>query len=116
MFVQDEFEHEQYLVVEDEGKTILLSGCAHNGILNILETFQVLYQKEPDIVISGFHMKKKTYTKEDKEIFKETAKELKKTKSIYYTGHCTGEYAYQIMKEIMGDQLHYVHSGEEIYI
>ena len=116
IFVQDEFEHEQYLVIENEGKIILLSGCAHNGILNILEKFKELYKKEPDIVISGFHMKKKIYTKKDETIFIETAKQLQKTKAKYYTGHCTGEYAYEIMKKIMGEQLQYVHSGEEIFV
>lgn len=114
-FVQDEFVHEQYLVVEEDHKKVLLSGCAHNGILNILETYRSLYGADPDAVISGFHMKKKSdYTGEDLRVIKEIAEALKKTKTKYYTGHCTGELPYQIMKEYMGGQLTYVHSGDEI--
>lgn len=30
------------------------------------------------------------------------------------TSHCTGLPAFDIMKNIMGDKLEYVHSGEEI--
>ena len=35
-FVEDDFSHEQYLVIQkEEGDYVLISGCAHNGILNI---------------------------------------------------------------------------------
>lgn len=116
-FFQDEFSHEQYLVVEENHQKVLLSGCAHNGILNILEKYREIYGAEPNTVISGFHMRKKSdYTEDDLKVIKETAGELKKTRAKYYTGHCTGELPYQIMKERMGDQLIYVHSGDEITI
>ena len=36
-FVQDDFSHEQYVVIEEEDQKVLISGCAHNGILNILD-------------------------------------------------------------------------------
>ncbi|MCI8615405.1 MBL fold metallo-hydrolase [Parablautia intestinalis] len=114
-FYQDDFRHEQYLVITQNGKRILMSGCAHNGILNILERYREIYGKDPDAVISGFHMRKKSgYTKEDIEMIKETAGQLKKSSSIFYTGHCTGEHPYQLMKEIMGEKLVYVHSGDEV--
>ena len=113
--IQDEFEHEQYLVIKAEGKEILMSGCAHNGILNILDRYIEHEGHEPDAVISGFHMMKATeYTVEEIETIKQTAYELKNYKTKYYTGHCTGEPAFQIMKEILGDQIEYVRSGEEI--
>lgn len=113
--VQDEFEHEQCLVVEAEGKHILLSGCAHNGILNILDRFKMLYQSEPDAVISGFHMMQQTaYTDEEIQNIRETAEELNGMSTRFFTGHCTGVPAYEIMKEIMGEQLQYVHCGDEI--
>jgi len=36
--VQDTFVHEQNLIIEEDGKTLLVTGCAHNGIVNILNT------------------------------------------------------------------------------
>ena len=114
---QDNFFHEQYLVLKEDEKMVLISGCAHNGILNILNIFNEKYHRNPDVVISGFHMKKKNgYTKEDYELIKETAKKLKNTGVICYTGHCTGEEPYQIMKEIMGEQLHYLHCGDVVEV
>ena len=116
-FVQDEFDHEQYLVITEGSKKVLISGCAHNGILNILDHYYSLYNSYPDAVISGFHMKKKTeYLAEDITTIKETAKKLSKLTTKFYTGHCTGEVPFEIMKEIMGEHLVYVHSGDSFTI
>lgn len=116
-YIQDDFSHEQYIVLKENGKEILVSGCAHNGILNILEAFREKYKRNPDVVISGFHMRKKTgYKNEDIFLIEETAKRLKETEIICYTGHCTGEEPYQIMKEIMGEQLRYIRCGDVIEV
>ena len=58
-YIQDSFVHEQYIVINENEKSVLISGCAHNGILNILEEYQTKYGNNPDIIISGFHMRKK---------------------------------------------------------
>lgn len=116
-FVQDEFAHEQYLVISEGNQKVLISGCAHNGILNILRKYRELYGEDPQAVFSGFHMRKKEgYTEEDIRTIKDIALELTKWNTRFYTGHCTGEEPYRIMKEIMGGQLTYVHSGDEIVI
>lgn len=114
-FVQDRFEHEQCLVIEQNGKYYLLSGCAHNGILNILDRYGELFHCLPDVVISGFHMRKTSgYTKKDIEDIEKTAQALKKTPTLYYTGHCTGNEPYRIMKRIMGEQIQALHSGDNL--
>ena len=113
----DDFVHEQFLVIR-QGKTrILMSGCAHSGILSIMDAFCDKYGKEPDLVISGFHlMKKAEYTGDEIREIEEIAEELKKYSTWFITCHCTGLPAFDRMKAIMGDQLTYVHSGEEIDI
>ena len=116
-FVQDEFLHEQYLVISEGDYKILVSGCAHKGIVNIIEKYKTIFGEEPQVVISGFHMRKKEgYTKDDIELIEQTARELCKYHTKFYTGHCTGEEPYLIMKDIMGEQLAYLHSGDEIII
>lgn len=116
-YVQDAFGHEQYIVVKEHGKSVLISGCAHNGILNILEEYQRRFCSNPDVIISGFHMRKKTgYSERDFEVIRETAKILRNTEILCYTGHCTGEEPYRIMKEIMGEQLQYIHCGDVIEV
>ena len=113
--VEDDFRHEQCLVVTDSGRHILFSGCAHHGILNILERYRELYGRDPDAVISGFHMMKHgAYTEEETQQIIDTALALRKCRTVFYTGHCTGIPAYEAMHRIMGSQLRYVHSGDAI--
>ena len=113
-FVSDDFGHEHYLVIKENGRSVLISGCAHNGILSILDAYKEKYGKHPDIVISGFHlMVKREYREDELEEVRAIAEELKNYHSKFFTCHCTGLFAFEEMKKIMGDRLEYVHSGEE---
>jgi len=115
--VQDDFGHEQCLLVRENGKIVLFSGCAHNGVLNVLDRCMEVCGQTPDVVISGFHMKKNAeYTAEEENTIRQTAQELLKWPCRFYTGHCTGLAAFAILKEIMGERLQYVRCGEEVRI
>ena len=115
-YVQDDFSHEQSLLIRENGKSVLLSGCAHSGVLNILERCLSLCGAAPDVMISGFHMMKKSgeYTPEELDVIRGTARALLSWPSVFYTCHCTGLPAYQIMKEIMGDRLRYFACGDTL--
>ena len=114
---RDDFVHEQYLVISEGDKKILISGCAHNGILSILDAFKEKYGAEPDMVISGFHLMKKTgYTDDELRQIISIGTELMRYSTKFVTCHCTGETAYEIMKNVLGDQLQYVHSGENVEV
>lgn len=116
-YVQDAFHHEQYLVVSEGNQKVLFSGCCHHGIRNVLAYYEKLTGGYPDVVISGFHlMQRKGYSDEDIREITDTALALKEYPSVYYTGHCTGELPYEIMKEILGDKLHYLHCGDELVL
>ena len=114
-FAPDDFRHEHFLVIKDKGLTVLMSGCAHNGILSILDAYKEKYGTFPDIVVSGFHlMVKRDYREDELKEVREIARELRKLKLKFFTCHCTGVPAFEEMKKIMGDKLDYIHSGEEI--
>ena len=105
-FMPDDFRHEQYLLITEGEKQILISGCSHKGIVNIAAYFQ------PDVLIGGFHLSKQ----EDHQALEKTAKDLLRGKTVYYTGHCTGQMQYQFMKTVMGDRLQRISAGNEIVI
>lgn len=112
---KDSFDHEQCLVIREGEEHILISGCAHNGILNILDKYRELYHEFPKRVISGFHMMKKSpYIKEETDIILANARELADCDTIFYTGHCTGDEAFELMKPIMGNKLVRLRSGERV--
>ena len=114
--IQDSFLHEQCLVVQGK-KSLLVSGCAHNGILNILDRYREIYGEAPGVVFSGFHMMKKTdYTEQEKDIICRTAEMLAEEDILFYTGHCTGSKAFNLMKPIMKDKLVQIHCGMEIWV
>ncbi|MCR5400664.1 MAG: MBL fold metallo-hydrolase [Treponema sp.] len=117
LYVQDEFRHEQNLLLTAGGKKILFCGCAHNGILNVMETLERKFGSAmlPDLVIGGFHLMKRTdFSQADTAEVTEIANRLKNYKAHFATCHCTGLPVYTQMKEIMGDQLSYVRSGDEV--
>ena len=114
-FLQDSFDHEQALVIRQAGTYYLFSGCAHNGILNVLDKFRGKFGTDPQVVISGFHfMKGEPYTPQETADILETAKELAKMDTRFYTGHCTSHRAFALMKPIMGEKLVELHTGMEI--
>ena len=95
----------------------LFTTKAREEILNILEEYHQIFSKEPDVVISGFHMMKKSgYKQEDIELIEKTAWKLKEYRTKFYTCHCTGEEPYERMKRILREQIDYVKSGEEVEI
>lgn len=113
----DPFLHEQFLVIQEERIRILISGCAHSGILNIMDTFEKKYGGTPDAVISGFHLMKRTeHTQEEMDEIRNIAEALKQYDTVFYTCHCTGMPAYEEMKKVMRDRLKYVHTGDEVII
>ncbi|MFI3236670.1 MAG: MBL fold metallo-hydrolase [Lachnospiraceae bacterium] len=103
---EDDFLHEQYLLIQEEGKEILISGCSHKGILNITEWFK------PDVLVGGFHFKKLDPQGEGKETLDEAAEALRAYKTTYYTCHCTGVEQYEYMKQQMQEQVHYIKAGD----
>ena len=114
--IDDTFAHEQNLVIEEEGKTLLITGCAHNGIINILEHFQTLKGQMPNYVIGGFHLSSRSGGNEHSEAIDRIGKYLMGTKAKLYTCHCTGIQPYKRLKAAMGDKIDYLSAGSEIII
>lgn len=159
-YLQDDFSHEQNLLLTTCGKKILFCGCAHNGILNVLDALERKLGSGalPDLVLGGFHLMNRAGTSgaanaelgdaapdraasksaapdraaekpttkapaaaapaaaELTAEIREIAERLKSYKAHFATCHCTGLAAFNQMKEIMGDQLSYVYSGDEVEV
>lgn len=106
----DDFRHEQYLLIEEAGKRVLISGCSHKGIRNIVEWFM------PDVLIGGFHFMKLDPDGDGAAVLQEAAEALLQYPTVYYTGHCTGAAQYVFLKKIMGDRLHSISTGTYLEI
>lgn len=114
---EDSFAHEQNLVIEEEGKTLLVTGCAHNGIANILEQFRNLKGRMPDYVIGGFHLSSPSSDEHESfERLDKLSQYLMDTKAKYYTCHCTGLNPYKRLRAGMGESINYLSAGSTITI
>ncbi len=110
-FVPEDFRHEQYLLIEENGRRILVSGCSHRGICNIMAWFR------PDVLIGGFHFMKLDPAEETaRATLDAAAEELLSYPTMYYTGHCTGEAQFAYLKAKMGDRLENLYTGRIIEI
>lgn len=116
--VLDKFEHEQYLIVTNENKQVMITGCSHNGIVNIIEKYAEIHNGSVDklaCVIGGFHLFNPiTRNYESDELISEIAEYLGRLNVKFYTCHCTGKKAYKILKDSMGEQLDYFSAGTRI--
>ncbi len=104
-FIPDSFRHEQYLLIEECGKKVLISGCSHKGILDITDWF------EPDVLIGGFHFSKLPLD----DTLISFAKILDSHRTHFYTCHCTGTEQFDFMKSYM-KRLSYLSCGDSILI
>lgn len=109
-FIQDTFDHEQYLIIEENGRRIAISGCSHKGVLDIADWLK------PDVLVGGFHFVKLDPEGEDRAFMEDAARKLLARDCVYYTGHCTGEAAFAFLKARMGDRLQAIPAGTEIIL
>ncbi len=114
--VPDTFGHEQNLLISENGTTVLIAGCAHSGIVNIINTASELLGRTPDIVAGGMHLVKSGLPADEEDRFiSSLAHELLGFEGTrYITMHCTGEEQYLKLREIMGDRICYLRCGESI--
>jgi 7,8-dihydropterin-6-yl-methyl-4-(beta-D-ribofuranosyl)aminobenzene 5'-phosphate synthase len=115
--VEDDFSHEQNLIIIEDGNTVLLAGCAHNGIVNIIDHLNTVKNCSPSHVIGGFHLYSRPRGKyEDTILINQIGEYLSNTGSKYYTCHCTGIEPYKILKDTMKEQITYLATGSQVII
>jgi len=114
--VPDDFTHEQHLIIHEDGKTVLIAGCAHQGIINIIQKASSMGNNITHVV-SGFHLHNRTEgMQDDLEEIDGVAKILDKMPIQYYTCHCTGIGPYLRLKETLQARIEYCSTGSVVLI
>lgn len=116
-YIQDLFMHEQNLLIKEENKMVLVAGCAHNGMVNILNKARSFAPGGIHYAIGGMHLVHAYPEREERKIFaKKVADHLRMQPCSFYTCHCTGTEAYQDLREEMGTQIGYLSAGSILEI
>lgn len=117
----DPFEHELLLVIENNGRLVVFSGCSHRGILNVMDTVTACFPGTPiEAVFGGFHLigmpilntggcTPQEITHLGKALLEYPVKQ-------YFTGHCTSQKGFRLLKPVMGERLEYFAAGCRINI
>lgn len=114
-FRPDGFAHEQHLLIEEHGKTVLLAGCGHLGIVNTLRAAEARLGRKPEAVFGGFHLfELDPASPESARLIAVTAEALQEGETVYYTGHCTGEWAFARLRETLGSRLRPMNGGTAV--
>ena len=109
----DSFDHEQSLVFDTPKGLFIMNSCSHGGADNIVKEIEATFpSKQIYAILGGFHLFR---TPDDRvKAFAERLRDLNVQK--IYTGHCTGQRAYEILHEVLGDKVQQMHTGMEIEI
>lgn len=113
-FIRDDFNHEQHLMIRENGKTAVFSGCSHQGVVNIKQRADALADKV-DYMVAGMHLFNPAGRKyEKRELIESVARGLSKGDTRFYTCHCTGKKAFDVMRRCLNERLKYLSAGESI--
>jgi 7,8-dihydropterin-6-yl-methyl-4-(beta-D-ribofuranosyl)aminobenzene 5'-phosphate synthase len=110
---KDSFAHEQNLVIHTD-PVVLITGCGHTGIVNIMEKATPLH---PAVCIGGFHLFNPALRKTAPDaLISEIADVLKGySETVFYTCHCTGEKAFRLLSQKAGN-VRYLACGDVLTI
>lgn len=107
----DTFNHEQSLVFETPKGLFIMNSCSHGGADNIVREIEAAFPgKKIYAMLGGFHL----YRTADSQVqkFAERLRALDVQK--IYTGHCTGDRAFEILKGVLGHRAEQMYTGMEI--
>ena len=91
---------EQSLVIESESGLAVITGCAHPGIVQIVERAKTLRENNVSIVLGGFHMMRMNEQEIDKIVKQLQGLEVERIGP----SHCTGEAAIRAFKQAWGSR------------
>jgi len=104
---------EQAIALRTKNGLTIITGCAHPGILKMVEKAKTKIPDEPIyLVLGGFHLKDS-----DKRAVEIVAENFRKM-SIIKAGptHCSGDMAEEIFKRFYGDNFIPIKTGQEIEV
>ena len=106
---KDQFLHEQSLVIKTSQGLVIFSSCSHIGIVEICNIIQKHFKGEHIFAfVGGLHL----FRKNDEQIKKLCKQIANLPVEYFYAGHCTGENAFNLLKEELGERLFKLFPGE----
>lgn len=108
--IKDPFRDEQYLIIDDGG-LVIITGCSHSGIINIIEHARGLFpEKQVRAVVGGFHLFRCEPEQMDQVVQYFESSDIEQI----VTGHCTGLNGLFALKNALGNKVIPIKVGLQI--
>ena len=89
---------------------VIFNSCSHAGVLNIIQEVSRQLERPVRMMIGGFHL----YQQSEDEV-RQLAGQLRQIGlQAIYTGHCTGQPAFDILRRELGDMVQQLQVGLKI--
>jgi 7,8-dihydropterin-6-yl-methyl-4-(beta-D-ribofuranosyl)aminobenzene 5'-phosphate synthase len=117
--IHDDFRHELVLVIHDVDGMVVLTGCGHHGVLNIIGAVRQVFPDRPiKALVGGFHFVGIPIFGlwgDGPSAIRNVAERLKEAGIPHIlTMHCTGGRGYSILREALGSTVSYLGAGAAI--
>jgi 7,8-dihydropterin-6-yl-methyl-4-(beta-D-ribofuranosyl)aminobenzene 5'-phosphate synthase len=103
---------EQALILNSKRGLIIITGCAHPGIVDIVEKAMRIFKKRVFFVFGGFHLKGKSVNAINTVVNRFISLGVKKVGG----SHCTGRMARQLFKAKYGKNYIHMSVGKTIVL
>ncbi len=117
----DSLRHEIVMVVREAEGLVVLTGCGHNGVLNMVDAVAERFPGTPiKALIGGFHLMgvpgMHALAEDEASVRRIGQLLLDRRIGRTYTGHCTGAKAFRVLKEVMGSAVDGLATGSRIEV
>ncbi len=116
-YKEDKFEHELYMLVQEENKNILFLGNTNRGVANIIHKIESITNMKVDYIFAGFgYLEEGLKFDENAQQINEMMKELKSENRHFYISSLHGKEVCGELENSLKNEITYFSQGEEITI
>lgn len=116
----DDFKHELVLVVSEPDGDVVFTGCSHSGVTNMLRSYRAYFPRRTlKALVGGFHLADPSSGRmiESEKKIRELAEDIRSFRPRrVFTGHCTGDEAFQVLSQELGAVIHRFRTGSQFSI
>jgi len=116
-YVKDPLYHEQYLLIEEEGKLFLFIGSGNKGVHSIIRKAEAICNREIDYVFAGFSRLECAVKRRENDAFvHDELTKLGKKKTRFYVPVTLPKDIRDMLEEHLGKALYYTCNEDEIVL
>lgn len=103
---------EQSLIIDTDSGVVVITGCAHNGIVEIAKKAEEILEKKIALLLGGFHLMRKDIAETERVVNGLMELEIDHIAPT----HCTGDQAMERLHKVFGERAIVVGAGKKLHL